>query len=115
MQPLQIRVRAPFDADRRRGAVAGVHPHLIGKGQELCPDALEQHLLVSAWQVPSTDAARKDEIAAQENLLVPVQQNARAGRVPGRVENLELEFAGTNLFALLVQEIRLMLSKRYAN
>src|SRR2546430_514967 len=67
--PLQKRVVAALLADGADRAVAAVHEEVVGLGQELRADALQQRLAVAVGEVGAADRAREERVAGEEGVV----------------------------------------------
>ena len=101
------RIRHSFGADFRRRAVTGQHGHVVAKWEKFLPNSVKQKIDISAGQVPSSDAAGKEDIAANEQIIFARKETKTAGTMPRHFENLKFRSEKISSRRFFDQEVRL--------
>ena len=72
------------------GPVAGQDGDVLAQWIELFPNAGKEQLAVAAGQVPAADPAGKQDVAADQQLVLAGEKTEAAGAMAGHFEHLEV-------------------------
>ncbi len=89
------------------GPVAGEHPRLGGEGKDFRSNAREELVLIPARQVPSSGAASKKHVSAEEDSVLRQVQADAAWTVAGHIEDAERNPAKLHRARFLDEKSRL--------
>jgi hypothetical protein len=71
--------------------VAGEDAGVVGKGGEFFADSIEEEFLITAGEIPSSDAAAEEDVAAEEEASLAEVKAEAARTMAGDFEYLEVE------------------------
>src|SRR5262245_13733483 len=100
---IQKRVRAPLDANRRVGPVAGSHDGGVRKREQHVSNGTEQLLHVAADQIRTADRSGKQRVAHEQLAIARPGRSDRqtdtAGTMSRRLENVDYGIAKSQRLA----------------
>src|SRR5512138_1270992 len=83
----------PLLPHRRLGSVPAEQTSLIGQGEHLRPDALDQLVPVAAGQIRTPNRTGKDQVTAEADVRGSNIEYTVTRRMPGRETDFELHAA----------------------
>ena len=103
----------PFETDVRGLAVPGIYLHVVAQRHEFVLDAGNERGVVATGKIGAPDAAVKQHVAGDEKAVFAAEERNAAGRVTGRMDDLQPGVAKFDHFALLHEAARLRRKLRF--
>ena len=87
--------------------MTGKDGHVVAEREYFLFDAFEQKIGISAGQIPATDAAGEEHVAADEQFVFAREEAKAAGTVPRHFKHFHFQAEKFSPWRLLNQKIRL--------